>query len=102
MSPSSPLTLPVSPGGVGDGHAALRGAPDPAGTGGHAAGGLEGRGVLPEAPVEQAAGDQRESPPHHRPLCGQLLPADTKTNTAGLGDCGRPRNLLAMNVIQGG
>lgn len=47
-------------GGVGDCHPAVRGASDPAHPGGHAAGGLEGCGVLPAAQVGQTPGDQCE------------------------------------------
>ena len=67
---------------MGDGYVALRSAPDPAGPWGYAPRRLERRGVLPDAPVEQAAGNQRKSSTVRR-WVSMLLPADTITNTAG-------------------
>lgn len=52
------LSTSTLPGGVGDRHVALHCAFHPVDSRRHSSGSLERRGVLPEAPVEQASGDQ--------------------------------------------
>lgn len=54
-----PDLSPPLPGGVGDRHLALHRAFHPADPRRHSSRGVERRGVLLEAPVEQASGDQR-------------------------------------------
>ncbi|CAG08517.1 unnamed protein product [Tetraodon nigroviridis] len=72
------MCTPTLPGGVGDGHLALHRAFHPVDPRRHSSRSLEGRGVLPEAPVGQASGDQYTSSPVRNPgsglLCALILP----------------------------
>lgn len=52
------MSTSTLPGGVGDRHFALHRAFHPVDSRGHSSRSLERRGVLPEAPMEQASGDQ--------------------------------------------